>query len=223
MAQASTFGQRVGQYLHLRDAPPSLITRSMRGVDLAVTETQNDNPVPGLSGSLADEAYLVSLKLQDYAECELWAHGKCVTKADVKAGTTWLYDLRHDPRYIIDKPYHSLQFYLPRSALDGIAESSRASRVGDLACQFGFGHDDGIMRHIGASLLEGLRRPEEPNQLFIDHMMLAFTAHIARAYGGLQRINKSASGGLAPWQVKRACEKLELRSGRQTFVATNRG
>ncbi len=54
MAQASTFGQRVGQYLHLRDAPPSLITRSMRGVDLAVTETQNDNPVPGLSGSLAD-------------------------------------------------------------------------------------------------------------------------------------------------------------------------
>ncbi|WP_369722144.1 hypothetical protein AB8Z38_35320 [Bradyrhizobium sp. LLZ17] len=122
MAQASTFGQRVGQYLHLRDAPPSLITRSMRGVDLAVTETQNDNPVPGLSGSLADEAYLVSLKLQDYAECELWAHGKCVTKADVKAGTTWLYDLRHDPRYIIDKPYHSLQFYLPRSALDGIAD-----------------------------------------------------------------------------------------------------
>ncbi|WP_409192641.1 helix-turn-helix domain-containing protein [Bradyrhizobium sp. RDM4] len=213
MAQASTFGQRVGQYLHLRDAPPSLITRSMRGVDLAVTETQNDNPVPGLSGSLADEAYLVSLKLQDYAECELWAHGKCVTKADVKAGTTWLYDLRHDPRYIIDKPYHSLQFYLPRSALDGIAESSRASRVGDLACQFGFGHDDGIMRHIGASLLEGLRRPEEPNQLFIDHMMLAFTAHIARAYGGLHRINKSASGGLAPWQVKRACEKLDSDLG----------
>jgi AraC-like DNA-binding protein len=212
MAQASTFGQRVGRYLHLPDAPPSLITRSMRGVDLAVTETQNDNPRPGLSGSLADEAYLVSLKLFDYPDCELWEHGKCVTKADVRAGTTWLYDLRHDPRYVIDKPYHSLQFYLPRSALDSIAAESR-TRAGDLVCRFGFGHDDATMRHIGASLLEGLRRPDEANRLFIDHMMIAFSAHIAQAYGGLQPIVGTARGGLAPWQVKRACEKLESDLG----------
>src|SRR5437868_10763144 len=56
MAQASTFGQRVRQQLRLRDAPPSLITRSLRGIDLAVTETQDDNPVPCRSGSVADEA-----------------------------------------------------------------------------------------------------------------------------------------------------------------------
>jgi AraC family transcriptional regulator len=213
MTQAGTFGQRVGQYLHLRDAPSSLITRSLRGVDLAVTETENDNPVPGLSGSLADEAYLVSLKLQDYPDCELWAHGKSVVKADVRTGTTWLYDLRSDPRYVIDKPFHSIQFYLPRSALEGIAKESRAPRMGDLACQFGFGHEDGVMRHIGGSLLEALRRPAEANQLFIDHMMLAFTAHIAQAYGGLQRIAESARGGLASWQVKRACEKLDSDLG----------
>ncbi len=213
MAEASTFGQRVGQYLHLRDAPTSLITRSLRGIDLAVTETQNDNPVQGLSGSLADEAYLVSLKLHDYPECELWAHGKCVTKSDVRAGTTWLYDLRSDPRYVIDKPYHSLQFYLPRSALDRVAEESKAARVGDLDCRFGFGHDDEVMRHIGAALLQGLQRPDEPNQLFIDHMMLAFGAHVAQAYGGLQRVTRSARGGLAPWQVKRACEKLDSDLG----------
>ncbi|HLZ02365.1 MAG TPA: AraC family transcriptional regulator [Bradyrhizobium sp.] len=213
MAQAGSFGQRVGQYLHLRDAPTSLITRSMRGVDLAVTETQNDNPVQGLSGSLADEAYLVSLKLHNYPDCELWEHGRCVTKADVRAGTTWLYDLRHDPRYVIDKPFHSLQFYLPRSALDRIAAETSAPRVRDLDCRFGFGHDDDVMRHIGASLLQGLRRPDEPNQLFIDHMMLAFSAHVAQAYGGLQRVTKSARGGLAPWQVKRACEKLDSDLG----------
>src|SRR3569832_2740988 len=107
MAFVGSFGQRVGQYLHLRDAPPALITRSMRGVDLAVTETQNDNPVPDLSGSLADEAYLVSLKLQDYPECELWAQGKCVTKADVRSRTNSLKDLRHAPRYDIDKTNQS--------------------------------------------------------------------------------------------------------------------
>jgi len=213
MAQASTFGQRVGRYLHLRDAPSSLITRSLRGVDLAVTETKTYNPVPGLSGSLADNAYLVSLKLQDYPDFELWAHGKCVTKADVKTGTTWLYDLRTDPRYVIDKPSHSLHFYLPRSALDGIAEEARAPRIGDLACQFGSGHEDQVMRHIGGSLLEGLRRPTEANQLFVDHMMLAFTAHVAQTYGGLQRVVDQARGGLASWQVRRACERLDSDLG----------
>ena len=49
------YGQRLGQLLHLKDTPPSLITRSLRSVELAVTETRDDNPVPGLSGSFPPE------------------------------------------------------------------------------------------------------------------------------------------------------------------------
>jgi AraC family transcriptional regulator len=214
MTQASAFGRKLGQFLHLKDAPPSLITRSLRGMELAVTETQNDNPVPGLSGSFTPEdAFIVSLKLHDYPECELWENGKCVMKADVPAGATYLYDLKRDPRYVIDKPFHSLFFYLPRSALDGLTEQPRVPRVGQLACELGVGHDDTVIRHIGASLQEGLRRPDETNQLFIDHMMLALTAHVAQAYGGLQSVTESVRGGLAPWQVKRACEKLDSDLG----------
>jgi AraC family transcriptional regulator len=208
------YGQRLGQYLHLKDAPPSLITRSLRSVEVAVTETRNDDPVPGLSGSLTPEdAYSVSLKLHDYPDCELWESGKCVTRVDVRAGATYLYDLKRDPRYVINKPFHSLHFYLPRSALDGIAEQSGIRRMGDLACQIGIGHDDEVVRHIGAALLHGLRRPAETNQLFIDHMMLAFTAHVAQAYGGLRRITAPPRGGLAPRQAKRACERLEADLG----------
>jgi len=214
MAQATAFGQRLGQFLHLKDAPPSLMMRSLRSVELAVTETRDENPAPRLSGSLTrEDAFLVSLKLHDYPDCELWERGKCVMKADVRAGSTYLYDLKHDPRYVIDKPFHSLFFYIPRSALDSMAEQSHAPRVGELACEIGVGHDDGIVRHIGASLQDGLRRPEETNQLFVDHMMLALTAHLARTYGGLQRTVDPARGGLAPWQARRACERLESDLG----------
>jgi AraC-like DNA-binding protein len=210
MAQAAAFGQRLGQFLHLKDAPPSLMTRSLRSVELAVTETRDANPVPCLSGSLTlEDAFLVSLKLHDYPDCELWERGQCIMKADVRAGTTYLYDLKHDPRYVIDKPFHSLFFYVPRSALDSIADQSRAPRVDQLDCRLGVGHDDAVVRHIGASLQEGLRRPDETNQLFVDHMMLALTAHVAQTYGGMRRITETNRGGLAPWQVKRACEKLE--------------
>jgi AraC-like DNA-binding protein len=214
MTQAGAYGQRLGQFLRLKDAPPALVARSLRSAELAVTETRNDHPVPGLSGSLAaEDAFLVSLKLHDYPDCEVWERGKSIMKADVRAGTTYLYDLKRDPRYVIDKPFHSLFFYIPRSALDGIAEQSSAPRIDELDCQVGVGHDDGIIRHIGASLQEGLRRPDEANQLFIDHMMLGLTAHVAQAYGGLQRVSAPARGGLAPWQAKRACERLESDLG----------
>jgi AraC-like DNA-binding protein len=214
MTQAGAYGQRLGQFLRLKDTPPALVARSLRSAELAVTETRNDNPVPGLSGSLAaEDAFLVSLKLHDYPDCEVWERGKSIMKADVRAGTTYLYDLKRDPRYVIDKPFHSLFFYIPRSALDGIAEQSNAPRIDELDCQVGVGHDDGIIRHIGASLQEGLRKPDEANQLFIDHMMLGLTAHVAQAYGGLQRTSAPARGGLAPWQAKRACERLESDLG----------
>lgn len=214
MTHAGAFGQKLGQFLHLKDAPPSLMTRSLRSVELAITETRDDNPVPGLSGSLAaEDAFLVSLKLHDYPDCELWERGKFIMKADVQAGATYLYDLKRDPRYVINKPFHSLFFYVPRSSLDGMAEQFGAPRVGDLSCELGVGHDDAVIRHLGGSLREGLRRPDETNQLFVDHMLLALTAHVAQTYGGLRRQADPARGGLASWQAKRACERLEADLG----------
>ncbi|WOH83017.1 AraC family transcriptional regulator [Bradyrhizobium sp. BEA-2-5] len=208
MAQAGVYGRRLGEPLQLKDAP-SLITRTLRSAELAVTETRNDDPVRDMSGSLpADDAYLVSLKFRDYDDCECWEQGRYVTKSNIRRGATYLYDLKRDPRYVIDKPFHSLFFHLPRSALDDMARQSGAPRIGELAYQPGVGHDDGVIRHLGASLLEALKRPEETNQLFVDHMMLAFTAHVAQTYGGLRRITAPARGGLAAWQAKQACDRL---------------
>jgi AraC-like DNA-binding protein len=213
MTEAGVYGQRLGRRLRVNDAP-ALITRSLRSAELAVTETRNDHPEPGLSGALpAEDAWLVSLKFRDYADCECWENDRCVIKTDVYAGATYLYDLKRNPRYVIDKPFHSIFFYLPRSALDSIAEQSGAPRVDELAYEPGIGHDDAIVRHLGGSLMEALRGPEETNQLFTDHMMLAFTAHVAQTYGGLRRITEPTRGGLAAWQVKRACEKLEANLG----------
>jgi AraC family transcriptional regulator len=213
MAQAGVYGRRLGQPLQLAEAP-ALITSSLRSAELAVTETRNDNPVRGLSGSLpADDAYLVSLKFRDYDDCECWERGRFVTKSNIRSGATYLYDLKRDPRYVIDKPFHSIFFYLPRSALDDIAKQAGAARIDELAYEPGIGHDDGVIRHLGASLLEALQRPVETNQLFIDHMMLAFTAHVAQTYGGLRRITEPARGGLAAWQARQACERLESDLG----------
>ncbi len=121
-------------------------------------------------------------------------------KANVRAGTTYLYDLKHDPRYVIEKPYHSLHFYLPRSALDGIAEQTGAPRVGELAYQFGVGHDDdGHPSYRCVAAKPRCAGRPRPTSFFIDHMMLAFTAHVAQTYGGLRRI--AGSGSWRPCSV----------------------
>ena len=209
MAQSGFHGQAFKDLLHLQDTPSSLITRSARGAEVTATETRDDNPVPGLCGAIVPEdAYLVSLKLRDYPDCEYWERGKCVAKPNIRAGTTYLYDMKCDPRFVIEKPFHSIHFYVPALALNGVAERFGARRVGQLDCQFGNGFDDEVVHHIGAALLQGLRRPAEANQLFADHMMLALTAHVAQAYGGLRHC-EPVYRGLAPWQVKRACEKLQ--------------
>lgn len=220
MTQAGAYGRRLGNFLHLQDAPPLLMTRALRGAEIAVTETRDDQPVSRLSGVLKPEdAYLISLKLRDYPDCEVWERGKYVMNTDVRAGTTYLYDLKRDPRYLINKPFHSLFFYLPRSALDGIAEQSRSASVGGLSCKPGVGHDDAVVRHISEALREGMRRPDETNQLFIDHMMLALTAHVARAYGDLPLGTEPRQGSLAPWQTRRACERIESTVGGRESLA----
>ena len=209
MTELGAFGRRVGEFLRLEDAPPTLVTRSLRSIEVSVTETRNDNPVPGLSGSLAiEDAYLVSLKLQDYPRCENWMGGRCIQKVDVHAGTTWIYDLKSEPRYVIDKPFHGMHFYVPRSALDSLTQQSGTRRIDELESRY-VGHDDAVVRHIGASLREGLRRPDETNQIFIDHILLALTAHVARTYGGHQYKAEHHRGGLAPRQLARACDRLE--------------
>lgn len=220
MNPSGAYGRRLGQFLHLKDTPPLVMTRILRGAEIAATETRDDEPEARLSGTLKPEdAYLISLKLRDYPDCEIWERGKYVMNTDVRAGATYLYDLKRDPRYLINKPFHSLFFYLPRSALDGISEQCRSKRVGNLNCKPGIGHDDAVIRHLSATLQNSMRRPEEANQLFIDHMMLALTAHVARAYGDMPLGTEPPRGSLAPWQTRRACEMIEATVGGRVSLA----
>ena len=210
MVRVGAFGKQHGKFLRQQDTPPSLVARLPDGIKLAVTETRNEDPEPGISGSFArQEAYLVSLKLRDYADCECWERGRCVIKSDIRAGATYVYDLERDPRYVIDKPYHSIFFYLTRAALDDVARQSGGGRIGELVYEPGIGKDDTIVRHVGSSLLDALHRPDEVNQLFVDHTMLAITAHVAQRYGRVWRSTELARGGLTPRQTRLACDKLE--------------
>ena len=69
---------------------------------------------------------------------------------DLRAGESCLHDLKRDPRGLLDKPYHVLSFYLPRAALDAIADDANAPRIRDLRYQPGAGINDVTISSLGA-------------------------------------------------------------------------
>ena len=202
------YGQRLGEALGVENAPV-IVTRALRTADIAVTEIRCDNPLPEMSGSIQQEdAFLVALQLRDFPNREYWEDGRRASVRDLRVGESCLYDLKRDPTALLDKPYQSLAFYLPRAALDAIADEANAPRIRDLSYEPGAGVNDVTISGLGSLLLPALSHPDQANPLFVDHVLLAVGVHVAQTYGGMRPMSRPARGGLAPWQERRAREIL---------------
>ena len=137
---------------------------------------------------------------------------------DLRAGESCLHDLKRVPIALYDKPYHSLVFYLPRAALEAIADDANAPRIRDLSYKPGAGVNDGTISCLGNLLLPALRHPDQANRLFVDHALLAVGVHVAQTYGGMRPMSPPARGGLAPWQQRRVVEFIEQNLAEDTSL-----
>jgi AraC family transcriptional regulator len=202
------YGQRLGEALRVENAP-AIVTRSLRTADIAVTEIRSDNPPLEMTGSIQQEdAFLIALQLRDFPNREYWEDGRRASACDLRAGESCLYDLKRDPTALLDKPYHSLAFYLSRAAIDAIADDAHAPRIRDLSYEPAAGVNDVTISGLGNLLLPALSHPDQANPLFVDHVLLAVGVHIAQTYGGMRPMSRPVRGGLAPWQERRAREIL---------------
>jgi AraC-like DNA-binding protein len=208
MGTSEAYGDKFGDKFGLESAPV-LITRALGSSEIAVTEVRSDNPRIAPTDSIArEDGYLVGLQIRAYPEHVYWEDGKQAPMTALQAGETVFYDLKRDPVALIDKPFHSIHFYLPRAAFVAVADDANAPAIGELAYQPGAGVPDATIRTLGTALLPAFERPEQANRLFVDHVTLAVAVHVAQAYGGLRAGAEQARGGLAPWQEKRAKELM---------------
>jgi AraC family transcriptional regulator len=202
------YGQQLGEALRVENAP-AIVTRALRTADMAVTEIRFDNPLLEMTDPIQQEdAFLVALHLRDFPDREYWMDGRRALISDLRVGESCLHDLKRAPTALFNKPYHSLAFYLPRAALDAIADDANAPRIRDLSYEPGAGVNDVTISGLGSLLLPALSHPDQANRLFVDHVLLAVGVHIAQTYGGMRPMSRPARGGLAPWQERRAREIL---------------
>jgi AraC family transcriptional regulator len=208
MTTSDGYGQRLGERLRVENAP-AIVTKALRRAEIAVTEIRCDDPLPGMSTSIQrEDAFLVELELRDFPNREYWEDGRQAPVCDLRAGETCIHDLKRDPVVLLDKPYHALFFYLPRGALNAIADDAGSPRIGDLDCKLAAAVDDATIAGLGGTILPALSHPQQANRLFVDHISLAVGIHVSQTYGGMQPAARPASGGLAPWQERRAKDIL---------------
>ncbi len=212
MDEFGAYGQRLGDRFRLTEAR-SIVTRILKKAELAVTEIRGDaSNEHGLSEPIPKEdAYLIGVQLLNHPEHQYWEDGRQTKVVDLRAGETLLYDLKRNPVVLLDKPFHSLHFYLSRAALLEIADEAEAPPIGELNYSPGVGVEDPTMVSLARAMQAVLERPEQVSRVFVDHVNMAFAAHVAHAYGGMARRSLPSRGGLASWQQTRAREILESK------------
>ncbi len=208
MREQGAYGNKLGEAFHMQNVP-TLISRPLQKSTIAVTELRCEQRNLGKTRHIPrEDAYLIALQLRACHDHDLYFDGRFIRPTNWGAGVTSIYDLRRDPVADLRDPSHCLMFYMPRRALDDMTHEAGVPRVGDLRHQLGVGIDDPIVRNLLSSLLPAMAKPEEAHPLFLDHVALSFTAHIAHIYGGMDAARGTSKGGLAPWQERRVKELM---------------
>jgi len=206
--EIQTRGANFGSHLYLDNAP-RISVNPIDSAEVTIAEFAAESPQSRISAPIQNEdAILLSLQLRDWPTHIVWENGREQSPWNARCGETIIYDLRRDPRIMINQPFRKLAFHIPRATFDAIEEEAKSPPTGDISYRPGVGVADPRISNIGSALIHEIVSPEEADRLFVGYMILALSAHVATAYGNFEPNSRLAKGGLAPWQAKRAKDML---------------
>src|SRR5260370_41087389 len=150
MATSEAYGDRLAKRLRVENVRAT-ITRLRQNAIMAITEIRCDDPLPAIVCSTQrEDAFVITLHLRDRPNHEYWEDGRRALVCDFRAGEICLHDLKRAPSALLDKPYHTLFFYLPRVALDAIADEANVPRIRDLSYKPGAAVNDAAISSLGS-------------------------------------------------------------------------
>ena len=198
----------------LPDAPV-LTTRAARGTGMAFLELNCERRNAGITQAVREDAFLIALQMKKSPDFDLYADGRLILPNGFDAGDVGIYDLRTNLAADLRDPFHAVDLYLPLKALVAMGDDGDIPRhIQELRHTPGASVRDPVARDLLLSMRPALAaRPEETPELFVDHVALALSIHVARRYGDVAALPLQWGGGLAPWQERRAKELLDAHIG----------
>ncbi len=207
LVEAGTYGNRMAKHLHMATAP-MISVKTRHKAHLAVTRLRSETGLVDRTAPFACErAFAVQLHLRPVAPVKHWLHGRPVSVESAQEGSVSIMHLEQEPSMYLGSAFDMVQFYVPRVALDEFADENAGSRCEMLS--WPSGKVDPRLQSLAMCLLPALERPELSSELYVDHLVFAAHAYIARTYGGIKIAPSIVRGGLAPWQLNRATDMLK--------------
>jgi len=153
----------------------------------------------------SENAFSLHVALKPTA-VDLWIDGKHRLTKSAAPGDAFLFDLRSNPVSQIHEAFDVVRFYISQASLEELAEEGNGKVRGLVSARLG--QQDRVLHGLATALLDRIETPDEKSTLFIDHIALAFHAHVTGTYGDAAAVPALPVGQLAPWQLRRAIDFL---------------
>jgi AraC family transcriptional regulator len=163
-----------------------------------------------------EAAFAVNVHLARRSAAEMWLGARPTGTVPLRAGDVCLADLSASPSVLIQAPIDFLRIQISQRTLDDLAYDRGTRPVGGL--RLALGEPDPVLHGLSSALLARFDSYGPEDRLFLDHVALALHVHIAQTYGQM-RDTLPQRGGLAPWQLRRACELMVARLAGEVSVA----
>lgn len=203
-----------------RLTPPTIsLGRSAGAMFGAARLKYNFNGHGHVVSSAADAAYDIYLWFQDLAAPPHWLGGKAI-KPPVSlfhAGAACISDITAESEAVFLTPFDGIHIRLGHEIFDDLADDLGVRRIAMLR---GTGMPDATLAALARCLELALESPDAMAPFYLEHLSLATTAYIAKAYGGMTEVPSSRRGGLSPVQLQRATELMaEHMDGELTLAS----
>jgi AraC-like DNA-binding protein len=149
---------------------------------------------------------------------QAWFAGKEKTMSPAIPGNAYLFDLSHNPTVGLNAAFNTVRLNISQSALDALADEQGLRKASGLSAR-SLGCPDGVLHGLAQALVAAMERAGEATSLYVEYVALAFHAHVLHTYGNVPVASAANRGGLAPWQLRRACEFIEAHLDADPSIA----
>lgn len=180
----------------------------LRGGSIAVTRVGlRRGARPRRVRAAVADGYYVIFQLRDYPPHEFWLDGKARPAPASPKGSIHILDMNSTNEALLGDEMDSLNFVLDRPMLDALADEAGAPAPTGLHVPQPWTTPDAELTRLAPIITTALAGGGSTSRMFLDHVGIATAMHLAEQYGGLRRALLRA-GGLAPWQERRAKERI---------------
>jgi AraC family transcriptional regulator len=198
--------------------PPTILSRTASVAPIGFTRLKSERAPHGRTGEVpAENAYLFHVQLRPVA-VDMWIDGKHKPATTITPGNTFFFDLNSNPIAEIHSSFDNIRFYISQASLDELTFDQGIRRTKGLFSSCLSRHDR-VMYGLANALLDQVERANERSALFIDHVALAFFAHVVRTYGNAAAPDDTTPGALSPWQLRRVLDFLSAHLSDDPTVA----